>query len=160
MQAIFIGDDVIAELNIHYKRPESILLLVYTEQRDVLLLRRTKPSDFWQSVTGSMSWDETSPLKTAYRELTEETGLHVVPGSIVDYQYSQQFPIRSPWRRRYAPNVLFNTEHVFCLQLPSKLPIRLNPAEHSEYIWLNYEQALQQVSSYTNKNALQQFIQP
>ncbi|HXK57741.1 MAG TPA: dihydroneopterin triphosphate diphosphatase, partial [Gammaproteobacteria bacterium] len=35
-----------------YKRPESILLVVYTQTAEVLMLKRTRPAQFWQSVTG------------------------------------------------------------------------------------------------------------
>ena len=54
-----------------HKRPESVLVLVYTEASEVLMLRRTYPSDFWQSVTGSLEWGE-KPYDTAVRELWEE----------------------------------------------------------------------------------------
>ena len=55
-----------------YKRPESVLIVVYTAACEVLMLRRVEPSDFWQSVTGSLEWDE-SPMGAACRELVEET---------------------------------------------------------------------------------------
>ncbi|MGD8932832.1 MAG: NUDIX domain-containing protein, partial [Chromatiales bacterium] len=49
-----------------YKRPESVLVVVYTAGGEVLLLRRTRPRDFWQSVTGSLHWGE-SPRQAARR---------------------------------------------------------------------------------------------
>ena len=57
-----------------HKRPESVLVLVYTLAGEVLMLRRKYPRDFWQSVTGSLEWDEV-PIDAAIRELQEETGL-------------------------------------------------------------------------------------
>ena len=38
----------------NYKRPESVLILVYTSQKDVLLLKRHNEKDMWQSITGSL----------------------------------------------------------------------------------------------------------
>ena len=43
-----------------FKRPESVLVVIYTRSRECLLLERTQPSGFWQSVTGSLRWGETA----------------------------------------------------------------------------------------------------
>lgn len=140
-------------MNTSYKRPESVLVVVYTIAGEVLLLRRVRPPDFWQSVTGSLRWDETDPLVTARRELTEETGLDgELP--IVDCGWSRRFPIKPEWRARYAPGVTENLEHVFRLALPEKRPIVLSAHEHSEYLWLPREQAAELTASWTNRDAI------
>ena len=41
-------------------------MVIYTTGGEVLLLRRRQPDDFWQSVTGSLEWDE-DPLAAAQR---------------------------------------------------------------------------------------------
>lgn len=96
-------DEVLSErtLNRVYKRPESILLLVYTRAGDVLMLKRKRPNYFWQSVTGTLDWRE-SPRECAERELREETGLEF-RGRLVDFRHTEHFPIIHPWRVRYAP---------------------------------------------------------
>jgi dATP pyrophosphohydrolase len=101
-----------------------------------------------------MEWDETEALVTAYRELAEETGIVAEPGTIIDCHQRNQFPIKPAWRHRYAPDVRFNIEHVFRLQLPVPVPISLNPAEHSDFLWLTRDQALEKVTSYTNRDAI------
>lgn len=56
------------------KLPVSVLVVVHTAGRDVLLLERAARRGFWQSVTGSLeSADEPAPA-AARRELREETG--------------------------------------------------------------------------------------
>lgn len=120
------------------------------------MLKRTRPPDFWQSVTGSLGWNET-PRQSAERELSEETGLDF-NGRIIDYRHTQRFPIIHPWRTRYAPGVYYNREHWFGLCLPTTRTIRLNPAEHSQLRWLPFFQAAALASSWTNRNAILQIV--
>ncbi|MCU7842957.1 MAG: dihydroneopterin triphosphate diphosphatase [Candidatus Thiodiazotropha sp. (ex Monitilora ramsayi)] len=135
-----------------YKRPESVLVVVYNAGGEVLLLRRTRPADFWQSVTGSLAWGE-SPLHAARRELYEETG--IMAGSrLVDLSHSVRFPILPAWRGRYASNARSNLEHWFALPLPQRRLIRLSRQEHSAYRWLPYLQAVRQATSWTNRKAI------
>lgn len=139
-----------------YRRPESVLVLVYTAAGEVLLLKRTKPKEFWQSVTGTLEPQET-PAQAAVRELAEETGLHDV--AVVDCEYSNLFVISEAWRDRYAPGVTHNKEHVFSCRLTEKPDaVRLAPDEHSEFQWLPVIDAVGTVSSWTNRQALERFV--
>ncbi len=135
-----------------YKRPESVLVVVYTVCAQVLLLQRQHPQHFWQSVTGSMYWDETNPLLTAQRELQEETGLSAA--GLNDCQCFHEFLIQPPWQCRYPPDVTVNREHVFRLCLPHPVAITLNPQEHSAFIWLSRAEAAQRTGSWTNRAAI------
>ena len=135
-----------------FKRPQSVLVLVYTAGGRVLLLRRTCPPGFWQSVTGSLGWGE-SGQRAARRELFEETGLHA-GRALEDWRRGARFPIVGPWRARYAPGTRFNRECWFSLRLPRQRKIRLNPREHSEYRWLSRPQALRRASSWSNRQAI------
>lgn len=137
-----------------FKRPESVLVLVYTQGGEVLLLRRRHPPWFWQSVTGSLEPGET-PSQAAERELFEETGLRGA-GRLVDCHHTECFPIIHPWRQRYAPGVHYNREYWFRLQLSGRRIIRPNAREHLEVRWLPIAQALNQASSWTNRRALLQ----
>jgi dATP pyrophosphohydrolase len=138
-----------------YKRPESVLVIVYTQASDVLMLRRTYPDNFWQSVTGSLEWDEI-PQQAAIRELQEETGISQV--HLHDCQYSQNFEIYSIWRDRYAPGVTENQEHVFSLVLEDKIDIQLDPREHQECIWLPKQEAAELAFSHTNQEAILRWV--
>lgn len=139
-----------------YKRPESILLVVYNQAGEVLMLRRARPSYFWQSVTGSLEWGE-SPRQGAERELLEETGLES-GGRLLDYHHNERFPIIHPWRTRYASGVHYNREHWFGLCLPGRRTIRLNPEEHAELRWLPCLQAATLATSWTNRNAILRIV--
>jgi len=140
-----------------YRRPESVLVLVYTEAGEVLLLLRRTPPDFWQSVTGTLEWGE-DPVSAAHRELFEETGL-VAGDKLIDCGQRNQFAILPAWRDRYAPEVTSNTEHVFRVMWPGSRPeIRLNPAEHSAFLWLPRTDAWRLASSYTNRFAIERFV--
>ncbi|NJN45343.1 MAG: dihydroneopterin triphosphate diphosphatase [Candidatus Competibacteraceae bacterium] len=139
-----------------FKRPESVLVIVYTAVGEVLVMRRRQPADFWQSVTGSLNWDETDPLQTARRELFEETGLNDV--EVMRCHVRNRFPILPAWRHRYAPTVRENTEYVFRVALPARRAIVLNPEEHTEHVWLARQEAAVRVTSYTNRAAILQWV--
>lgn len=133
-----------------YKRPESVLVVIYTLQGQVLMLERAQPRGFWQSVTGSLQDDELA-IFAARRELKEETGLDVEP---VDTGLRNTFPIAPAWRERYAPEVSHNHESVFALQLESPCEVQLNPAEHVAQAWLPRHEAAQRASSWSNRDAI------
>ena len=139
-----------------YKRPQSVLVVIYTVVGEVLVLRRRQPPDFWQSVTGSLDWDEEAAV-AARRELREETGLGDEV-RVVDCGVVNRFPILPAWRARYAPAVRENIEHVFRVRLPGRCPVTLNPREHQEYLWLPRDRAAAKVSSYTNRDAILRFV--
>ncbi len=137
-----------------YKRPESVLIVVYTRAGQVLLMRRVDRPDFWQSVTGSLKWDET-PMQAAVRELEEETGIDG-RGRLRDWQQSFCFEILPGWSRRFAPGVTHNVEHVFSLELAETPAVTLNPTEHDEFCWLSAADAARKVWSWTNRAAIEQ----
>ncbi|MFQ6022466.1 MAG: dihydroneopterin triphosphate diphosphatase [Acidiferrobacterales bacterium] len=137
-----------------YKRPESVLVVVHTATGKVLVMRRRDKPEFWQSVTGSMRWDEDAPVITARRELKEETGL-TISGGLRDWDKTYRFKIMSQWAHRYAPGTCENVEHLFSLELPGEATVTLNPNEHVEFAWLSFDEALTRVTSWTNREAIE-----
>ena len=143
-------------MNTSFKRPESVLVLVYTLGGDVLLLERRQPAGFWQSVTGSLAWGEDAG-SAAVRELGEETGLSA-ERSLVDCGQINEFPILPAWRHRYAADVSHNREHVFRLPLLERQAVVLHLSEHRQYRWLPRARALALASSRTNRAAIEAFV--
>lgn len=136
-----------------FKRPESVLVVVCTLAGDFLLLRRTRPKGFWQSVTGSLAPGET-PRAAAVRELAEETGL-VAGRDLQDLGHSARFGIPPFWRKgRYAPGVHYNLEHWFALLIERRRHVWLNPREHLAHRWLPAPQAAALTRSWTNRAAI------
>ncbi len=133
-----------------YKRPESVLVVVYNDAAEVLMLERTHPEGFWQSVTGSLRQDET-PQAAARRELLEETGLEL---EVRDCHRVNTFAILPAWRARYAPGITSNREHVFVAACGGRPPVTLNPGEHVACRWLGRDAAAELAFSYTNRNAI------
>lgn len=136
-----------------YKIPVSVLVVVYTPDLQVLLLERADRPGFWQSVTGSQETGETLQ-ETAIRELAEETGIDADAYRLTDWHMSNQFEIYKHWSGRYAPGTTHNTEHVFGLQVPDVVPVRISPREHLRFLWLPRDLAVDKVFSWTNAAAL------
>ena len=65
-----------------YKIPESVLVVIHTAEREVLLIERADRAGFWQSVTGSKDTPEEALSVTARREVQEETGIAVTEAGI------------------------------------------------------------------------------
>jgi dATP pyrophosphohydrolase len=135
-----------------FRRPESVLVVVHSDDGQALLLRRRRPFEFWQSVTGSLHAGE-SHEEAARRELMEETGL----GSEGCLEYSgvsRQFAIDPRWRNRFSPGVVENVEFEWRYRLPETTDISLPADEHSAYCWLPVAEAAEAAWSWTNRQAL------
>jgi dATP pyrophosphohydrolase len=141
-----------------YKTPISVLVVVYTPALEVLLLERADRPGFWQSVTGSQDPDETL-RETAVREVAEETGIDAGRYALSDWEKRNRYEIYPHWRHRYEPGVTHNTEHVFGLELPAPLPVRLAPREHLAYVWVPWSAAAERAFSWSNVEAIRELPQ-
>ena len=137
-----------------YRRPVSVLIVVYTVDGEVLLLRRSSPFDFWQSVTGSLAEGENHG-QAAKRELAEETGLSD-EGVLRFSGLSRQFVIDPRWRHKYQPGIVENVEFEWRYRIEKPMPVKLQKSEHSEFCWCPLDEAADRVWSWTNRDALQQ----
>ncbi|MCC7545017.1 MAG: dihydroneopterin triphosphate diphosphatase [Aquabacterium sp.] len=147
--------------SVQHKIPQSVLVVIYAANLDVLLIERAKQPGFWQSVTGSKDHVDESWYDTAVREVAEETGIqigseHVPASALLDWGLENVYEIYPVWRSRYAPGVTHNTERVFGLQVPRDTPITLAPREHTQYIWLPWQAAADRCFSPSNAEAILQ----
>jgi dATP pyrophosphohydrolase len=142
-----------------YKIPQSVLVVVYTADLQVLLLERADQAGFWQSVTGSRDAEDEPLLDTAAREVLEETGLVASQHALSTWHHVIEYQIYPQWRHRYAPGVTQNTEHWFGLMLERPEPVRLSAREHTQSAWLEYREAAQRCFSPSNSEAILQLPQ-
>ena len=136
-----------------HKIPVSTLVVIHTPDLRVLLLERADHPGFWQSVTGSTHEGETL-RETAIREVAEETGLDASRHRLEEWNLQNVYEIYPVWRHRYAPGVTHNTEHVFGLEVPAGVPVRLAPREHLAFAWLPGREAADKVFSLSNRKAI------
>ncbi len=140
-----------------FKIPISVLVVIHTPDHQILLLERADHSGWWQSVTGSQESGETL-RQTAIREVREETGLDAEAYALTDWGYSNQYEIFECYRHRYPPDATHNTEHVFGLQVPSALPVKLTASEHLGYQWLPATEAAEKCFSPSNAEAIRRLL--
>lgn len=136
-----------------HKIPVSTLVVIHTARLEVLLLERADRPGYWQSVTGSQHEGE-SLRDTAIREVGEETGIDAREYPLSEWNLQNVFEIYPIWRHRYAPGVTHNTEHVFGLELPAPVPVRVAPREHLGAVWLPWQEAAERCFSWSNRRAI------
>mgnify|MGYP000350726673 FL=1 len=133
------------------KIPISVLIIVYTKNKNILLLNKKGKDSMWQSITGSLQINE-KPLDAAKRELFEETG--IVSNNIIDCKKEHIFEIYEMWRHKYEDGITHNTEHVFKLELDDIIDIKLDSDEHDSFEWVTRVKAAEKVFSHTNRQAI------
>ena len=136
-----------------YSRPISVLVVIHTDDGQVLLMRRAKPFDFWQSVTGCLEEGETH-FDAAPRELCEETGL-TDEGELAFSGVDRYYEIDPRWIHRFPPGSVENREYEWRYRLEKPVDVTLSGDEHSEFVWVPIDEAIKLVWSWTNREALE-----
>lgn len=118
----------------------------------IMLIKRTDHANFWQSVTGSLEWGE-MPESAALRELKEETSIEV--DALRTTGVTRSYAILEEWKKRYPPGAVRNREHLFYCYMDHQPEVQVNPREHDDIQWLDFQQAQAQVFSWSNRLAIQ-----
>ena len=108
----------------------------------------------WAFPKGHVEKGETEE-QTAVREVLEETGIDAADAACTlhDWAIENVYDIYPRWRHRYAPGVTRNREHVFGLCVPEGAAVRLNPREHTQFVWLPWRAAADRCFSPSNAEA-------
>ena len=136
------------------KLPVSVLVVLHTALGEVLLLERAARPGYWQSVTGSLDRLDEPLAAAALREVREETGIESPPQALRDWNLAYTFEIYAQWRHRFAPGTTHNTEHLFSLELPARVPVTLAADEHVASQWLPWAEAAARCFSWSNRDAI------
>ena len=136
------------------KIPISVLVVIHTPALEILLIERAARPGYWQSVTGSIDRIGEPLEEAARREVFEETGIDAPPEVFARWNLVRTFEIYPHWRHRFAPGITHNDEHMFSLEVPAAVPVRLAPEEHTAWQWLPWQQAMEKCFSWTNRDAI------
>jgi dATP pyrophosphohydrolase len=136
------------------KLPVSVLVVVHTSALEVLLLERAARPGYWQSVTGSLDRLDEPLDQAAQREVREETGIGARREALRRWNLTYTFEIYAQWRHRFAAGTTHNTEHVFSLELPKRLPVALAADEHVASDWLPWREAAAKCFSWSNRDVI------
>ncbi len=159
-----------------YKIPISILVVIYNQKNEVLLLQRYDNNNFWQSVTGSLNSLNEELHIAAQREVFEETGIKIeshIDIHINDFQSSQlsfntlcnlkynvSYDIYHQFRYKYPPFASTNQEHWFALKIEDQKSqyIKLSSYEHISFNWVDAQTARQKCFSPSNSIAIKKIL--
>ena len=136
------------------KIPVSVLVVIHTPALEILLIERAARPGYWQSVTGSIDHAHEPLEDAARREVFEETGIRAAPERFVRWNVMRTFEIYPHWRHRFAEDTTHNDEHMFSLEVPGTVPVRLAPDEHTAWMWLPWREAVEKCFSWTNREAI------
>ena len=136
------------------RAPFQVLVYLYRKTTNGVFeyaLFKRADAGWWQAVAGGGEDDET-PLEAAKREVFEETG---VSGNVVLIQLDTIVPIRATGFRDshlWGEEVYVIPQYCFGGQVKGDAIVL--SAEHSEYRWLEYDDALDLMAFDGNKTAL------
>ena len=126
------------------KEEVSAGVILFNEIKDKEFLLLNYPSKHWDFVKGKMEKDET-PLETALRETKEETG-------ISDVEFIDGFKEEIEYNF-YADNQEIHKKVIFFLGKTKTIDIILS-YEHLDFIWLDFNNALEKITYKNAKNLL------
>ena len=116
-----------------------------------MLKRVDNRGGFWQGVTGAPENNETN-YEAAKRELYEETGYKSV--NLIKTDISYIIPMEDRWKDIYPEGTEEIPEYLFIAKINHSNPPQIDPIEHTEWNWCNFDEALSLLRWEDNKKAL------
>jgi len=119
---------------------------------EYLMMHRVIPRlSFWQPVTGGVESGETIE-QTAARELHEETGF--VPDDLQAIDFTYTFPPDEFFKDIYETEPDEIRVHVFVTRVPVDSEPTLDPVEHDQHCWMDFNAAMDQLHWWDDKESL------
>lgn len=114
----------------------------------LLLKRLPEKGGFWQFVTGGLEDTDKDMLSGCFREIQEETGIREkdIIRKIEDVYFFQ-----------FRDEDIVRLEYVYGFEVKPEVKVNIEKNfvdEHSEYRWVEYEEALKLLKWNDNKTAL------
>ena len=139
------------------RAPFQCLILPYIKEEDQIKYGVFKRSDhgFWQFISGGGEDTET-PLEAAHRECFEEAE---IPMDLTIYQMDSTCSIPAEifcdeYKKNWGDKCYVVTEYSFALPLEKDI-IKISN-EHSEYRFVEFEEAMELLKHDSNKTALRE----
>ncbi len=136
----------------------QIQVLVYPvrlldKEWEYLMLKRIKNrGGFWQGVTGALEGNENN-IQGAKRELLEETGY--VVNTLIETDLSFKIPMKDRWKEVYPTGIKELIEYVLIAKIDNLDRPKIDPIEHNDWKWCNFEEAMDLLHLDSNKTALE-----
>jgi 8-oxo-dGTP pyrophosphatase MutT (NUDIX family)/predicted double-glycine peptidase len=134
----------------------AVFIVVYrinqeTKEPEYILLKRKLHWKGWEFPKGGIDKNENS-IQTAKRETKEETGLS--PIKIMRYNINGKYVY--PKLLKDRPHFKGQTYELFSASVKQKSnqKIKLDPKEHSAYVWLPFKQAIKKLTWSDQKKCL------
>lgn len=131
-------------------KTEGIIFYQLNGKQYFLLLKRVKlDGGFWQPVTGTKLNNETLK-KCLIREIAEETG--IIKKQIIKIINNV---LEFEWVKKGSKI----KEYVYGIEVRPDIDITINPEEHTKFIWIKYNKAVNLLTMKNNKIALKNLFE-
>jgi|GEM_PF-129565 len=134
------------------RAPYQVLIFPFIKERDKIFYAIFKRSDlnFWQGISGGGEGNE-SPLEAVQREIWEEIKIKQDAYKLIRLSSMATIPADNIKGQKWG-EVIMIPEFSFGLEAKSK-KLSLGE-EHTEYLWLEFDQAIEKLKYDSNKSAL------